>query len=109
MASGSLTIQEGGDRLDTAARINRQPGAERRARIERALARKNLSRHKIFQHRDGGEFLPFVEDIGLNRERHEDRRHGLVRIARKLLEYGEKLAELHHLVHVKKTLLDRPD
>src|SRR4051795_11582398 len=41
--SRSAPLQDGGDRLNLVARIDRQSGAERPARVEAALAGKDLS------------------------------------------------------------------
>src|SRR5262245_11652629 len=105
----SPPLQNPRDRLDLVTRVDRQSGTERFSGIEAALSGQHLERYQISQHRDLRIFLALHQDIGFDRERHEDRNDRLIRLARMRLEHGQKLAELHDLIDVENALLKRTD
>src|SRR5919198_1675624 len=107
-AQSSLALENRGDRLDLIARINRQSGADRVAAVERALAGKHLRGHQVPQHRHLHEFFFLRQHIALDGQGDEDRDNGLLRVGGMRLKDREQFAELHHLVHVEDTLLERP-
>src|SRR5437588_12605444 len=72
-ALDSAAFQDGRNRPDLIARIDRQAGAERVSGIERALAGKHLGRHQVPQHRDLRIFLAFRQPARFDCERDEYR------------------------------------
>ena len=104
-----MLLEEVGHSLDLVAGIERQPGADRAAGIERTLSDQDLCRNQIPQHRNVLVFFLVLDDPRLDGKRNVGRRDRPVRICRVPLDHSKEFAEFQNLIDLKDVLLENAD
>src|SRR3984957_12470397 len=105
----SLLLEEVGNSLDLVAGVERQPGADRAAGIERTLSDQHLCRNQIPQHRNVLVFFLVLDDPRLDGKRNVGRRDRPVRVCRVALDHREEFAEFQNLIDLEDVLLEGAD